>query len=189
MQYLERIVEYAKPLTAQFVIAAVMLILVWLVYLLVLRALKAMHAHGKLPAPLVIVIRRILRWIVALAALALVLQAFGLLENAWTAFTAVAAMIAIGFVAVWSVMSNGLCSLIILIMRPFRVGDQIELPPDDIKGKVVNFNMIFTTLRSEDGTLIQVPNNMFFQRVIRRRPGKSKIGLDEQLMQEQDAKV
>lgn len=111
-------------------------------------------------------IRRILRWSALFAAVLLLLQSFGLLQDAWAMLTAMVAMVAIGFVAVWSVLSNTLCSLILLTARPFRVGDQIELPSDNLKGKVVNFSMLFTTLRAEDGAQIQISNNLFFQRVI-----------------------
>jgi small-conductance mechanosensitive channel len=90
------------------------------------------------------------------------LQSIGALHSVVTAVTGVFALVAIGFVAVWSVLSNTLCSLILMVVRPFRVGDTIGFPPDDYRGKVVNFNMIFTTLETDDGLLLQVPNNTFF---------------------------
>ena len=104
-----------------------------------------------------------------------------------TAVTGVFALVAIGFVAVWSVLSNTLCSLILMVIRPFRVGDTIGFPPDDYRGKVVNFNMIFTTLETDDGMLLQVPNNTFFQRPIIRKKGSWHIGLQDQLYQRANA--
>jgi small-conductance mechanosensitive channel len=74
-----------------------------------------------------------------------------------------------------------------MIVRPFRVGDTIGFPPDDFRGKVVNFNMIFTTLETDDGLLLQVPNNTFFQRPIMRKKGSWHIGLQDQLYERANA--
>jgi small-conductance mechanosensitive channel len=115
------------------------------------------------------------------------LQSIGVLHSVVTAVTGVFALVAIGFVAVWSVLSNTLCSLILMAVRPFRVGDTIGFPPDDYRGKVVNFNMIFTTLETDDGLLLQVPNNTFFQRPIMRKKGSWQIGLQDQLYERANA--
>jgi small-conductance mechanosensitive channel len=114
-----------------------------------------------------------------------VLQQFGVLGNAWAALTAILAMVAIGFVAVWSVLSNSLCSILLMVTRPFNVGDTVEIPDVNLRGKVIDFNLIFTTLREEDGSLIQVPNNTFLQKPIRCRVGEGKVTLDEQADREQ----
>ena len=113
-------------------------------------------------------------------AILLVLQAFGVMPNVWASVTAVLAMVAVGFVAVWSVLSNAFCSVVLMIVRPFNVGDSIEIPGDTWRGKVIDFNMIFTTLRDDDGSLLQVPNNLFFQKPIRRIIGSNTISLDQQ---------
>ncbi len=42
-------------------------------------------------------------------------------------------------------------------------------------------NLLFTTLRAADGRLVQVPNNLFFQKVIVRRKGTAGKSLEEQL--------
>ena len=36
-------------------------------------------------------------------------------------------MVAIGFIAVWSILSNVLCSLMLIMHRSFRIGDDIEV--------------------------------------------------------------
>jgi len=97
------------------------------------------------------------------------------------------ALVAIGFVAVWSILSNALCALMLMLTRPFDVGDTIEIVPDGIKGKVVNFSLLFTTLRETEARVIQVPNNTFFQKAIRCEEGDREVGLDEQLLRESDA--
>lgn len=179
-----------EAIVSQLVSAVTLIVLVGLLYLLASRALGTVQRKRGLAEEIVGYIRRILRWSAVFAAVfLLLLQSFGLLQDAWAMPTAMVAMVAIGFVAVWSVLSNILRSLILLTARPFRVGDQIELPSDNVEGRVVNFSMLFTTLRAENGAQIQIPNNLFFQRVILRREGSSQVGLDEQLLREGDAKV
>ncbi len=97
------------------------------------------------------------------------------------------ALIAIGFFAVWSTLSNVLCALFLLTVRPFQVGDELELIPDPLRGRVVDLNLFFTTLRTEDGRLIQVPNNLFFQRVVVRRCGDSGVPLSERFAKTGDS--
>lgn len=105
----------------------------------------------------------------------------------WTMVSGVLAMVAIGFVAVWSVLSNTLCSMVLLVYQPFSVGNHVELPAANVRGRVVNFNLLFTTLEAEDGQFVEVPNNTFFQQPIVRRAGKTSRTLDEQLSQDENA--
>jgi small-conductance mechanosensitive channel len=160
-----------------------------LVYLFASKGLGSVQKRGYLPPPLVATLRGVLRWTAVVAGILLVLQSWGVLGNIFVALTTVLALVAIGFVAVWSILSNALCSLILIVARPFRVGDTLEFPPDGIAGKVVNFNLLFTTLQTDDGSFLQVPNNVFFQRIILRKPGEEAIDLDRQLYEEENAEV
>ena len=102
----------------------------------------------------------------------------------------VIAMLAVGFIAVWSILSNILCSLLMVIFRPFSIGDDIEIIEatggKGLRGQVVNFNIMFTFLKekneNENGeVVVQIPNNVIFQKTVRRRPGKETQSLDDHL--------
>ncbi|MBK8478825.1 MAG: mechanosensitive ion channel [Opitutaceae bacterium] len=97
------------------------------------------------------------------------------------------ALIGIGFVAVWSVLSNVLCTLLLLTVRPFRIGDELELPPDPFRGRVIDLNLFFTTLQAADGRLVQIPNNLFFQRGLLRRRAEVGVSLGEQFSRPTEA--
>ena len=94
---------------------------------------------------------------------------------------------AIGFVAVWSVLSNFLCTFVLIVFKPFSVGDELELPGENVKGRVVDLSLIFTTLEVAHGEMVMVPNNTYFQRVFKRRIGHRTSGLAEQLRSEKPA--
>lgn len=117
-----------------------------------------------------------------LGALVLILGVFGFeLGGLWAMFATVLGMIAIGFVAVWSLLSNSTATLLILILRPYQIGDDIEIAGDPVKGRVIDLNFFFTTLLDEDGRYVQVPNNQFFQKTLKRRRNEGTISLAYQL--------
>lgn len=184
-QTLENLAEFFK----MFGTTAAILFGALLVYLVISKLLGRAERGGHLPGPFVATLRRVARGVLLLGTALLILQAYGLLQNVFVALGSLLALVAIGFVAVWSVLSNTLCSLILLIVRPFEVGDRLEFPPDDVSGKAVNFNLIYTTLRTDDGAFVHIPNNMFFQRMLVRKPGRGNVALGEQLYEPTDAEV
>ena len=128
------------------------------------------------PAPSALIRRRlglpkgVARWL-AISALALAaLLALGIdLEGLWSTVMAALSLIAIGFVAMWSILSHMLASILIVVFRPFEVGDRVEVVGDDpIVGDVTDLNPVYTTLRAADGGTLQVPNNVFFQKAFKR---------------------
>nr|WP_228076536.1 mechanosensitive ion channel family protein [Lysobacter ciconiae] len=121
--------------------------------------------------------RRLLGFLVSFGALLLILERFGVSGTIlWTAFTGFAAVGAVAFFAAWSVLSNIFCTALILTTRPFRLNDHIELLENGekpgLKGQVVDINLIYTTLQEcvdgKSSSVLQVPNNLFFQRTVRR---------------------
>lgn len=93
----------------------------------------------------------------------------------WSAFTGFAAVGAVAFFAAWSVLSNLFCALLIYTTQPFRVGDVIEVleggDKPGVKGRVMDINLVYTTLAEESGeanTTLQLPNSLFFQRIVRK---------------------
>ena len=179
--------EHIIPLLKGLGGVIVIIIAVAVVYRVVSRLIRVAERGGRLSPTVGVALRRIARWAAIVVAIFASLQVIGVFEDAWTFLSTVLAMVAIGFVAVWSVLSNTMCSVILMIARPFEVGDTVELAPEGLKGRVVNFTLIFTTLRREDDSLIQVPNNMFFQKAVIRERGQHTIGLDEQLNRPEDA--
>jgi len=74
---------------------------------------------------------------------------------------------------VWSVLGNFLCSLVLVILKPFNVDDEVELPDSNVRGRVSEFSVAYTTLESAPGETVMIPNNLFFQIIFKRRLGSS----------------
>lgn len=156
-------------------------------------AITAIESKQKSPTQLTSILRLILRWLIVTATLMIGLQQIGVnIASLWGVVSAIVAMVAIGFVAVWSVLSNLLCTVVLVLMHPFRIGDEVEIidpaATSGIKGKVTNINFVFTELdcasSETNGNVLFVPNNLFFQKVIRRHIGRNTYALDSQLFEE-----
>jgi small-conductance mechanosensitive channel len=130
------------------------------------RAAAPARARRRLGLP-----KGVARWLAIGAAAVIALLALGIdLEGLWSTLAAALSLVAIGFVAMWSILSHMLASILIVIFRPFEVGDRVELIGDDpVVGEVTDLNPVYTTLRTADGGILQVPNNLFFQKAVKRQ--------------------
>ncbi len=110
------------------------------------------------------------RWLVIGVLATTALLALGIdLQGLWSTLVAVLSLVAIGFVAMWSILSHMLASILLVIFRPFEVGNRVEIVGDDpVLGEVTDLNPVYTTLRTADGGTLQIPNNLFFQKVLKR---------------------
>jgi small-conductance mechanosensitive channel len=177
MDDLQLLLAWSEPLirTAQVLL---IVLLAWLVQRIVTRGITRIGArYPQLPPELMLPLRGLLRWMILGSAFMLVLERFGVsAEVLWTALTGFAAVAAVAFFAIWSVLSNMFCAVLIFSLGPFRLGDKVEViesaDKQGVKGRVVSINLFYTTLEdlSEDnpGAMVQVPNSLFFQKAVRR---------------------
>ncbi len=156
------------------------LLAAWLLQYLLRRIINRTTLHYQLPRELTVPLKGFTRWTIMSAALLLVLERMGVSATVlWTAFTGFATVGAVAFFAAWSVLSNLFCAFLIFTARPFRIGDSIELidtaDKPGARGTVVDINLLYTTLEESSpdnaGTLLQIPNALIFQRVVRRWKG------------------
>lgn len=143
-------------------------------------AIKRLDRRYDLPIEILVSARRITGFVIGFGALLLVLERLGVSGGVlWTAFTGFAAVAAVAFFAAWSVLTNLFCALLILITRPFRLHDHIELLENGERagfaGRVVDMNLIYVTLEETHPaggeSVLRVPNSLFFQRATRRWRG------------------
>jgi len=155
----------------------------WVLQRILRRLVRRASEHYGLPADMRMLVNGVLRWAIWLATTLLVLERLGVSATVmWTAFTGFATVGAVAFFAAWSVLSNLFCAMLIFTVGPFRVGDMIEVldtvDTGGARGRVIDINLLYTTLEDmapgTAGTLLQIPNTLIFQRVVRRwRPGQA----------------
>lgn len=173
--------DLGSPLFQHGLAIVVIVLLAFALHKILQRALEVSVARTHLPRIAATPLAYFARYGVTAAGCLVILGRFYDLSGLWVAFTTVLAMVAVGFVAVWSVLSNALCTVFLIVSRPFSIGDDVEIPQDGVAGRVVDLTLLFTTLKTPGGELYRVPNNLFFQKVIKCRQGETKIALEEQL--------
>lgn len=190
------------PLLTKFVYEISGVLMVLLVALALSHAFKRLinvfRDLKHLSPALAIRMHSVRRWAITLLAFLVVLESLGIFHGAWALISTMLAALAIGFVAAWSVLSNATAAMLLLIFRPFRIGDHVEVLEFSngypIGGEVLDMNLMYTTLLpiaaqpplegrvatlpDGDPPLVRVPNNLFFQRPLRtqsRHAGDCKL--------------
>ncbi len=94
----------------------------------------------------------------------IVLDIWGVgLGGVWAVVFSAITLIGVGFIATWAMISNFTASFFLVLWRPFHFGQTVEMLPKNLKGRVIDRNLMFTTLSEESGSVIQIPNNLFFK--------------------------
>ncbi len=128
------------------------------------------------------------QWLIVLVAVVVLMRVFGFSAGEVLAsLSAFALVAAVAFFAYWSVLSNGLCSLLLYLFQPFRIGDWIEMRENEnnivAAGKVTGINLIYVSLAYEDDDGVtnefQIPTNLMFQRTIRVVRGEETKSLGQ----------
>lgn len=143
-----------------------------------------METRYRCPAFVLRLFKRIFWVIVFILALELILESWGYeMRTLLAILGTVLGMVAIGFVAAWSLLSNLMCAFLLAVFRPFRIGDIIEIPSQNVAGKATDLTLLYTTLRTDEGDNLQVPNNLFFQTIYKCHKGVKTKELHEKLLQ------
>ncbi len=122
-----------------------------------------------------VMFQRITTWFLWLIVWVVVLRVWGVDVTAvWTTFVSLLAVIGVGMLAVWAMVSNITARFFIWFWQPLQLGQRIEIFPESLTGEVIEENLMFTELRQDDGQVVVIPNNLFFQRIIRRLPDVEK---------------
>ena len=132
------------------------------------RLLLTLRPRVRVPSTAVLSLARLTSMVVWVCAGMLMLDVWGLsVTGLWTFLVSTVAVIGVGFLAVWTIISNATASFFITLWHPFRLGETVEILPEAFAGRVVERNLMFTVLREKQGATLQVPNNLFFQKIFR----------------------
>ncbi len=89
-------------------------------------------------------------------------------ENVITTLSAVITVVGVALVAQWSLLSNITAGIILLFSFPFKIGDIIRIHDKDfpIVAEIEDIRAFHTLLKTEEGELISIPNNILLQKGI-----------------------
>ncbi len=152
----------AKALVLRYGISAagalLLLAIAWFLSGWVGRILERGMTRAKIDATLTRFLARLVGWLILLLAILACLSIFGVETTSFAAVLG-AAGIAIGL-AFQGTLSNFASGLMLLVFRPFQVGDVISVA--GITGKVYAIEIFTTTIDSFDNRRYIVPNGSVF---------------------------
>jgi len=148
----------------------VVLVVGLVLLLLVSRVLRLASRRSEFAPAALRIIRNLLWVVVVVIVVGLVLQKFGM--DFMGFITATLALVAVGFIAVWSMISNITATMLLLFIKPFRIGDWLEIPSEKVSGKVMDLDLFYTSLENPEGDEVKIPNNLLFQKILIRRGGR-----------------
>jgi small-conductance mechanosensitive channel len=76
-------------------------------------------------------------------------------------------MVAIGFFATWSVLSNVTASILIFFLFPYKIDDRVEVVGEDIAGTITDITLFHIIVRGDKGDVVTIPTNLAIQKSIR----------------------
>ncbi len=124
----------------------------------------ALRTETKLDEQLMPFFRRVLLILVTLVALVMLLDHFGINP------TAVLTTLGIGSLAIalaaQTTFSDAINGFIIMVDRPFRIGDRIEIRELNTWGDVVDIGLRSTRIRTLDNRMVIVPNSVIGQSLV-----------------------
>jgi small-conductance mechanosensitive channel len=89
------------------------------------------------------------------------------LQDLWLFLTSVIGLVAIGFVAMWSILANILSGWVLLTSHNYKINNRITILDDEIQGTIKDITLMFTVLEDKKGNKINVPNNLMMQKIIK----------------------
>ena len=144
------------------------------------ESLRELAPRLRLPYETVLTTTRFLIGALWVLAAMLVLEIWGVsVGGLWTVLVSAATIIGVGFLATWTMISNITASFFIAFWRPFRLGDTVEMLPENLSGRVIDINLMFIVVRESSGAVIQIPNNLFFQKMFRVSGNSNKTLFEE----------
>lgn len=164
-----------QAILSSLVLLLIALVVAFAVHRVLQRLLLRVQRHLAITYETIAWLTRAIGAVVWLIAALLLLDTWGVsVSGVWTFLVGAITVIGVGFLAVWAMVSNITASVFLAIWRPFRLGEMVEVLPENAKGRVVDRNLMFTVLREEAGTVLHIPNNLFFQKMFRVSEAESQ---------------
>ncbi|GAA0892727.1 mechanosensitive ion channel [Fulvivirga kasyanovii] len=164
--------------TIQWLLTFLILFMLPIMRSLVRKRLNNLLVKNRYEAHRAVLTRRILNFGLYLASTIALLTIWGAnVQNIWIYFSSILGVIAVGFFATWSILSNIIAGLFIYTSNPFKIGSTIKFFDPEIEAAVKDINLLYTQLEDEEG-FTQVPNSVFFQqsfKVLKISHNDSKI--------------
>ncbi len=152
---LDLLVELVASNLHRIVFSVVVAVIVYIVYRLLARQIANLMEQKKLEEDLAFTLKRVLQWLAVLVILAVIFVQFGIDVGIIAGLLTLAGSTIIGFASM-NTLGNAIAGIIVMVSRPFKVGDRICF--NGQFADVIDVDLIYTRMRTLDNVLVSVPN-------------------------------
>lgn len=148
----------------------IVLTALFLIRLIINKSLKRIHSKFNFHKARLAIIKKLVNILLYVTAIVFIAFVWGVEKSQLLLYvSSFLTLVAIGFFAQWSILSNITAGLILFINYPVKIGDSITLmeKDNDITGEISDIGVFFVTLKNEKGEFIALPNSVILQRMIR----------------------
>jgi len=147
--------EWVLSNANNIVFSVVALIVGYFIYKIIIRQITRLKDLNRLEEDLAFSFSRIAKWLTILFILAVILSQFGVTLGVISGLFALVGGTIIGFASI-NTIGNVIAGLIVMINRPFGVGDRLYYNGQfvDVEG----IEIIYTKMRTLDGVSVSIPN-------------------------------
>lgn len=170
--FLIDLVEWFYSNLFNVVYSVIALFIIYIIYKFSLSQIRKFQKEGKLDETVAFLLKRVFRWGSIIIAAVFIVSQFGIKIDLVAGLFVLAGGTVIGFAAM-NTIGNAISGLILMISRPFNVGDRVLF--DGMFADVEDIDLIYTRMRTTDNVRISIPNQKLLQNEVENYGKESTV--------------
>jgi small-conductance mechanosensitive channel len=162
-EFVSIIVSWIQTRLPNIIYFLMAVVIIFIVYKLSAAEILKLQEQGRLGVNTSLLLSKVASWSSILLVIALIFGLLGIRMDLVAGLTVLAGGTVIGFASI-NTLGNAIAGLIVMVSRPFEIGDRIMF--NDKFADVVDVALIYTKMRTLDNVLISVPNQELLGREI-----------------------
>ena len=158
-----------KDYIPYIVATAAAIVVLWLLKFVVRKVAKKYGAMLGKPPERVRHVRSVIGGVLNIIFIMVIAFVWGVRpQNLVVGLSSVLAFVGVAMFAQWSVVSSVTAGIIMFFSAPFHVGNHIRIIDKDVplEATIERVGAFYTHLRTTQGELVVIPNNLFLQKVV-----------------------
>lgn len=154
--YLEKFLPSLLSFAIQVVVAVLVLIIGTRIIKGIVKMLKKGFARRNMEIGVSNFLANLIKYLLYFVLVMVILSWFGIATGSVVAMLGSAGL-TIGL-ALQGSLSNFAGGVLILVLKPFKIGDYVSVNGDSVMGTVMDISMFYTKIRSDDNKVVHIPN-------------------------------
>ncbi len=154
--YLENFLPSLLSFAIQVVVAVLVLVIGTRIINAIVKMFKKGFARRNMEIGVSNFLANLIKYLLYFVLVMVILSWFGIATGSVVAMLGSAGL-TIGL-ALQGSLSNFAGGVLILVLKPFKVGDYVSVNGDSVMGTVMDISMFYTKIRSDDNKVVHIPN-------------------------------